>query len=55
MERKPLYINNQEIKCTFSYGIASFPEDGTSLKDLIKIADERMYKFKEEYKNNLNV
>lgn len=34
------------IVCDFSYGIASFPEEGKTLKELIKAADERMYAYK---------
>lgn len=36
--------------CDFSYGIAEFPIDSKSPKNLIKIADNRMYKQKYEQK-----
>lgn len=52
MEKEPLCINGHQVKCTFSYGIASFPKDGTTLKDLITIADDKMYDFKREYKKH---
>lgn len=47
------YLENQKIKvdltlisCSFSFGIAQYPTDGTSLDDLVKIADFEMYKNK---------
>lgn len=50
MERESFNIGGKTINCTFSYGIAQFPEDGKKLKQLIRIADNRMYDFKEAYK-----
>jgi len=35
--------NRIELSYSFSYGIASFPQDGDSYVDLINIADGRMY------------
>lgn len=46
-------IRGKEIKCTFSYGIANFPEDGATFKELVSVADKRMYQFKKEYKAKL--
>jgi diguanylate cyclase (GGDEF)-like protein len=46
LENDPLLMVNEEIICTFSYGIASFPQEGIELNELIKIADERMYSYK---------
>jgi diguanylate cyclase (GGDEF)-like protein len=47
------YLINQKIKvdqtriaCSFSFGIAQYPKDGTNLDDLVKIADFEMYKNK---------
>lgn len=53
MENNPLCINGKEIICGFSYGIASFPKEGIHLKDLIRVADERMYIFKKNYKKRI--
>lgn len=50
LENEPLSIDGEKIKCSFSYGIASFPEEGMNLKELIEIADERMYAFKNKVK-----
>ncbi len=37
-----------------SYGIASFPTDGKHTKDLITVADKRMYEFKNKNKDKEN-
>ena len=39
-------INNQNISCSFSFGISAFGEEGYEFKDLFKKADERMYLIK---------
>ncbi len=43
---KEKFSNIDGINLEFSFGIASYSEDGKILGDLIKIADERMYKDK---------
>jgi diguanylate cyclase (GGDEF)-like protein len=52
LEDESISTGDEEIKCSFSYGIASFPEEGETLEELIKIADRKMYAFKNE--GNLN-
>ncbi len=39
-------LNKSDIKYGFSFGIAEYGKDGTTLKQLIKRSDEIMYKFK---------
>lgn len=39
---------NGRILSGFSYGIARYPDDGTSYKQLLKNADKKMYKMKHE-------
>lgn len=39
----PVVINENELICKFSYGIANFPNESIEYKKLIRIADERMY------------
>ncbi len=46
-------LRNIKVKVTTSFGIASFPEDGTSLDDLLVVADERLYKSKGLGKNQI--
>lgn len=50
LEKEPLLVVNEEVIGSFSYGIASFPEEGIELDELIEIADERMYAFKNKVK-----
>lgn len=47
-----IVFEGNNITCSFSYGIAEFPEDSNNYKELIKIADKRMYKYKQGLKNN---
>lgn len=53
LENNFINIDNNKIKCSFSYGISTFLDDGTNIKDLIKAADRRMYEFKNKYKNKI--
>ena len=39
----PIDFFDERIKCSFSFGIASFPQEGQNFNDLLKIADARMY------------
>ena len=39
------------IKFTASFGVATFPDDASSKEDLIKMADESMYKVKDSGRN----
>lgn len=41
----------QEITVTFSYGLAACPSESLVLDILLKLADHRMYEFKENFKN----
>ncbi|NPA66399.1 MAG: EAL domain-containing protein [Epsilonproteobacteria bacterium] len=49
---KPFYINNLELYTTFSIGISSYPEDGTTHDELLRNADTAMYEAKMNGKNN---
>lgn len=42
----PIVFEENKITCSFSYGIAQFPRDGRNFDELIKIADDCMYKYK---------
>jgi diguanylate cyclase (GGDEF)-like protein len=61
IERLRMNIENLEIRVlkdikvrlTASFGIASFPENGTSLDDLLVAADEKLYKSKRQGKNQI--
>lgn len=42
----PLIFDGHIITCRYSYGVACFPKDGTTLDELIGNADKRMYENK---------
>jgi diguanylate cyclase (GGDEF)-like protein len=42
-----------DIKVTASFGVASFPEDGRTRKELLRKADEAMYLVKNSTRNNI--
>jgi diguanylate cyclase (GGDEF)-like protein len=45
--------DGREFHCTFSGGVASYPGDGESIFDLVKAADERLYRAKEAGRSRL--
>jgi diguanylate cyclase (GGDEF)-like protein len=45
--KDPLVIEDQTLTITTSIGIALFPQDGSSLDDLIQCADSAMYHVKQ--------
>lgn len=44
----PLRIGNTDYTTRFSYGIAGLPDDGTTLEELLRTADKRMYENKKK-------
>lgn len=48
---EPLIINDITLNLTFSMGIALYPEDGDNFEELVKNADEALYKAKNSGKN----
>lgn len=50
---QPFNLEGISSKVTASFGIAIYPEDGKSIKELLKAADTAMYKAKEMGKNNV--
>jgi len=50
LELEEKFSGNQSHKASFSFGIASYPEEGQNLEELIKIADKRMYEQKSKKK-----
>jgi len=43
----PLKLRRQDANITVSIGVSSYPDDGRAEEDLIRVADERLYKAKE--------
>ncbi len=52
-KNNPFVFKGNHISCEFSYGIAKFPEDSNTYNELVRVADERMYKFKKKIKEQL--
>lgn len=50
LENNPIYNNDERFFVKFSYGISNFPDDANEFRELIKIADERMYLDKKHIK-----
>ena len=49
---RPVMIEWREVNVSGSIGIASFPEDGADVRELVKNADAAMYQAKERGRNN---
>ncbi|MBN2259024.1 MAG: sensor domain-containing diguanylate cyclase [Clostridiales bacterium] len=54
IQKNPVEVNNEKIILSFAHGSAFFPSDGKTIEELIKVADERMYKNKLEFKRKMN-
>lgn len=50
LKENPLIIGNDQIRAQFSFGSATYPEEGTNFDDLLRLADKRMYLHKREMK-----
>ncbi len=50
---EPLMLDSQPLQITISIGITLFPDDGSSVEELIKRADIAMYKAKEAGRNRV--
>ena len=48
-----LQDKGMKVKFTASFGLATFPEDAETKDELIRIADERMYKVKNSSRNSV--
>lgn len=53
VEQSKVILNGQEKSVTASFGISFFPLDGSDINDLIKIADDLLYKSKKSGKNKV--
>ena len=50
LKNHTIEFHGNELPVSFSYGVAASPDDSMIYDILVKIADIRMYKFKEKYK-----
>jgi len=48
----PIFIEEVKIGISASIGISLYPENGTTAEELIREADEAMYRIKHRGKNN---
>jgi diguanylate cyclase (GGDEF)-like protein len=53
LEEKAFLHQERLIRITISMGISHFPQDGHTLEDLVRVADERLYRAKREGKNRV--
>ncbi|MBS3990906.1 MAG: diguanylate cyclase [Erysipelothrix sp.] len=51
LKKSPIEYQGSMVYSSMSYGIASFNEDGSTIYELIRVADERMYKYKSSQKD----
>ncbi|SIS44498.1 bifunctional diguanylate cyclase/phosphodiesterase [Neptunomonas antarctica] len=49
---QPIIANNNKLQITLSIGIVMFPDDSDQISNLIKLADNAMYKVKKSGRNN---
>jgi diguanylate cyclase (GGDEF)-like protein len=48
-------LGPEDVNVTFSAGIASYPDDGNNIAELIKAADEALYEAKDAGKNVVKI
>jgi diguanylate cyclase (GGDEF)-like protein/PAS domain S-box-containing protein len=53
-KNNPIILGGNTTICSYSYGVANFPKDGVEFDQIIKIADKRMYEYKNIVKNKMN-
>lgn len=50
LRSKPVNFGDKEHRLSFSYGLARFPDEGTTLESLTAFADRQLYAMKAEHK-----
>ena len=53
MEQDPVAVPSGTLRVTVSVGVAEFGRDGSCLEDVIKAADERIYRAKAAGRNRV--
>ncbi|MBN9655886.1 PAS domain S-box protein [Halobacillus sp. GSS1] len=53
--REPYIVKGEEIRSSFSIGVACYPEGGRTLDDLFRSADKALYKGKRDGKNQVRL
>ena len=52
LKQTPIPYQGKSIYSSISYGIATFNDDGNTIYDLIRVADDRMYAYKNAQKDS---
>lgn len=55
IQQLPIQYQHKSLQVTISVGVASLPEHGTSVKEVLKIADAALYQAKSEGRNRVVV
>ena len=53
VESEPFYLRRAKTKATVSIGVAAFPNDAKSGRELLRMADQSLYKAKKEGRNKV--
>ena len=53
MAATPLQIDGQQVRCTVSIGIATYPHDGLTIDAVVSRADRAMYQAKQAGRNRV--
>jgi diguanylate cyclase (GGDEF)-like protein len=53
VEDEPFVFHGQATHATMSFGVSSFPQDATTASQIIRVADERLYRAKEGGRNQV--
>ncbi|MBU0683247.1 MAG: diguanylate cyclase, partial [Candidatus Omnitrophica bacterium] len=53
ISNNPVILRREKCFVTLSVGVALFPEDGKTKEDIVRKADERLYKAKAKGKNRV--
>ncbi|MCX5668071.1 MAG: diguanylate cyclase, partial [Candidatus Omnitrophica bacterium] len=51
IEARPITVRREKHNVTVSIGVSTYPKDGIHEEELVKAADERLYKAKSEGRN----
>ncbi len=54
-ERVFLADDNLHVRITASFGVANFPDDTQTQKDVLRLADEAMYRVKETTRDGIQI
>lgn len=53
VEAEPFVFQGHATRATMSFGVSSFPQDATTASQIVRVADERLYRAKEAGRNQV--